>query len=286
MKPSEKSPEMEAALKGVFGIDRVADIEADRCSWCHGRVKEFRDALSEKEYSISGFCQKCQDQTFGGGDAETFSFDREKKLLELDKPAREFYIPTDNDYVIERQPMVCGSAEAESRKYHKYVGKSGKIWLVADQEDAASNVYVEGGPNSDGFAGRTLTFSLVEGGEVSLKGPWHANSDSLFADTGVDVRDRVFTFVVISRDRKSGEHYESIMVDVLYRDEEPQLGSFHRGDVLARQWAKEIGAPVFLYSQSKGGSSCGQVKPDQVFYWERDNKASIATAAQDAVIRS
>ena len=72
MKPSNKSPEIEAALKGIFGIDRVADIEADRCSWCHGPAKDFRDALSEKEYTISGFCQKCQDQTFGGGDADTF----------------------------------------------------------------------------------------------------------------------------------------------------------------------------------------------------------------------
>lgn len=27
----------------------------------------FRDDLSRKEFGISGFCQKCQDDTFGGG---------------------------------------------------------------------------------------------------------------------------------------------------------------------------------------------------------------------------
>jgi len=40
------------------------------CTWCgktgeHGCL-EFKDELSWKEYSISGFCQSCQDKTFGG----------------------------------------------------------------------------------------------------------------------------------------------------------------------------------------------------------------------------
>jgi hypothetical protein len=247
----------------------------------------FRGALSEKEYAISGFCQKCQDETFGSGDAETFDLDREERLAELDQPAPQYYQPTVSDYVIGRQPMRCGSREAEIRKYHKYVGKSGKVWLVADQPNAAANVYVEGGPNSDGFAGRTLTFPLVDGSEIKLKGPWHANSESLFADTGIDVRDCHYTFVVISRRRESGPHLETICVDVLYRDDEPQLGSFHRGDVLARQWAQWIGAPVHLYSGSEGGASSGFVKPDQTFYWEKDgNAATDLSAAQDAVVRS
>ena len=207
MKPSEKSPEMEAALKGIFGIDRVADIKADRCSWCHGPAGKFRDAVSEKEYTISGFCQKCQDQTFGGGGAETFDFDREQRLDTFDQPVREVYVPTENDFVVGRQPIICGSAEAESRKYYKYVGKSGKIWLVADQEDAAANIYAEGGPNSDGFGGRTLTFQLVNGSEIKLKGPWHTNAQALFEETGIDVRDRHYTFVVISRRRESGVHF-------------------------------------------------------------------------------
>ena len=28
-------------------------------------MSEFRDELSQKEYRISGFCQKCQDSVFG-----------------------------------------------------------------------------------------------------------------------------------------------------------------------------------------------------------------------------
>lgn len=267
---------LDQVINAILGIDRKGSIETNTCVFCKEPLTNFRNAVSEREAAISGMCQKCQDKTFG--------YDEPDPIFE--QPERQFYTPTANDFIIERQPMICASAEAESRKYHKYIGKSGRIWLAADQEDAAANVYVEGGPNSDGFAGRTLTFQLTDSSEIKLKGPWHTNSQALFEDTGVDVRDKYYTYIVISKDRKYGEHYESIMVDVLYRDEAPQLGSFHRGDVLAREWAREIGVPVYCYSQSKGGSSCGQVKPDAVFYWEKDNKASLASAAQDAIIRT
>lgn len=36
------------------------------CPFCKGDITagEFRDALSIREYRISGLCQKCQDQVF------------------------------------------------------------------------------------------------------------------------------------------------------------------------------------------------------------------------------
>ena len=34
------------------------------CVMCGGEAKDFRDALSKKEYSISGMCQGCQDSFF------------------------------------------------------------------------------------------------------------------------------------------------------------------------------------------------------------------------------
>lgn len=32
---------------------------------CGSPVREFRDALSEREFQISGLCQDCQDSVFG-----------------------------------------------------------------------------------------------------------------------------------------------------------------------------------------------------------------------------
>ncbi len=61
--PSEKSKEVEQFLEDNFG--RTSAIKNDICSFCKESATEFRDGLSEKEYSISGLCQKCQDEVFG-----------------------------------------------------------------------------------------------------------------------------------------------------------------------------------------------------------------------------
>jgi len=69
MKPSSKSPAMEAALSNMFGFDRRNAITADRCVpapiGCGEPATEFKDAKSRKEFTISGLCQKCQNEIFG-----------------------------------------------------------------------------------------------------------------------------------------------------------------------------------------------------------------------------
>lgn len=260
MKPTIKSEAIEDAIESIFGHDRREAIYQNKCVpkpiGCGREVlPELWDALSQKEFSISGLCADCQDGIF---DTKSNKFTEPDPLTGVSPKERQFYTPTANDYVIQRQPMRSGQGEAQSRKYHKHTGNDGRIWLVADQPNAGANVYVEGGANSDGFGGATLTFPLVDGGEVKLKGPWHTNANALYSATGVDVRDRHYTFVVVSRRRESGEHYEMIMADVLYRDDAPTLGSFDRGKEIALGLLASLSLDsVALYSASEGGSSCG-----------------------------
>ena len=61
--PSDKSQGMTDFLEQTFG--RSSAITTDTCAFCGGEASEFRDALSEKEYTISGLCQDCQDKVFG-----------------------------------------------------------------------------------------------------------------------------------------------------------------------------------------------------------------------------
>lgn len=46
--------------------EMVERVEAGCCPICGKEVvqEKFRDALSEKEFKISGMCQKCQDNFF------------------------------------------------------------------------------------------------------------------------------------------------------------------------------------------------------------------------------
>jgi hypothetical protein len=64
---SRKAPSIEKFLEENFG--RTTALNSRTCVappvGCGGPANEFRDARSEKEYGISGFCQNCQDKVFG-----------------------------------------------------------------------------------------------------------------------------------------------------------------------------------------------------------------------------
>jgi len=38
-----------------------------KCTWCNGEfeIESLRNEKSKREQQISGFCQECQDKTFG-----------------------------------------------------------------------------------------------------------------------------------------------------------------------------------------------------------------------------
>ena len=176
---------------------------------------------------------------------------------------------TKDEFIIGRQTMKCSSHEAEIRKYRWFKGKSGARWLVADQPNEGDNVYVEemnpnGGHGFQGFGGRTLTFPLINGGEIKLKAPWMSNSNALFNDTGHDVRNKHLTFVVIAKKRDTiGPHYNTRLSGILYKDDNWTIGLFDRGKHRAQMLANKLGHSIYLYSESQGGSSCGPVDPDK-----------------------
>jgi len=40
-------------------------IMQGKCPHCKKAIGEFRNNISEKEFTISGLCQECQDEVFG-----------------------------------------------------------------------------------------------------------------------------------------------------------------------------------------------------------------------------
>lgn len=63
--PTDKAPAIDKLITEIFGIDRKESIQSDTCTWCKGPAIEFRNEISIQEYALGGFCQKCQDATFG-----------------------------------------------------------------------------------------------------------------------------------------------------------------------------------------------------------------------------
>lgn len=263
MKPSKKTDGMEAALTGIFGFDRRALIKANKCVprpiGCGGDATQFRDEESMREYAISGLCQRCQDSVFGSGEANEGEGD-----YVPEQPPRTPPEPVlgPNDWISDSYQMFSGQAEAVERKYRLYPCTSNRkgVWLVADQPNAGENVYYHNPANdatSQGFGGNTLHFPLVDGGVYAAKGPWHGNTDSLFADTGVDLRATHYTFVVLgmSREYVGSGYGRTVIRDVVYKDTGPTLGRYDRyKDII-----KAHPQAVVYYMCSRGGSSCGHI---------------------------
>ena len=71
MEPSKKSQPLADMLEALTG--RTTAITGNTCIsppyGCGKPAIEFRDAASTREFTISGFCQACQDAVFGVGDA-------------------------------------------------------------------------------------------------------------------------------------------------------------------------------------------------------------------------
>lgn len=60
---------MNKSIMAAAGFNKeLARIEAGKCPTCGFEVDTFRDALSKREFEISGMCQECQDSIWDGGE--------------------------------------------------------------------------------------------------------------------------------------------------------------------------------------------------------------------------
>lgn len=159
--------------------------------------------------------------------------------------------------------MISAQGEAQDRKYARYLGKSGRMWFVYDNNPSHVLVtaYSDYDRAGEGFGGRTLHVQLEEGYEYEgestflLRGGWHANSEAMFEDTGVDIRDRYMTTVNVSLDTGSSgpPYYDRWMERFVHREDDPVMGSYDRDKEIGQTMADRYGVPVFVSKQSHGG---------------------------------
>jgi hypothetical protein len=64
MKTQNMINQLDEITFGNFGRARSLSIAGRSCVTCGKRADTFKDALSEKEFGISGMCQACQDEVF------------------------------------------------------------------------------------------------------------------------------------------------------------------------------------------------------------------------------
>jgi len=62
---SEKDQEQVMNMIEMIFPGTKESIAKGECPLCKTKIGKFRNEISEKEYKISGMCQKCQDDVFG-----------------------------------------------------------------------------------------------------------------------------------------------------------------------------------------------------------------------------
>lgn len=162
--------------------------------------------------------------------------------------------------------MTCGSAIAESHKLKQIKGRTRWWFYDPNASSPASSIYcsnsLDPSVGGEGFGGRTLTLQIDDGSTFLLRGGWHANPDSMFADTGVDIRNQSRTFVVIAKgyrhDPNARNAFRGVYTGVLYKDPTPDglLGYFDRYKELLELFPEA----QCYFSKSEGGS-CGSARP-------------------------
>lgn len=73
-------------------------------------------------------------------------------------------------------------------RFRKYIGKSGRIWLMGICTNPRNELYVSSSEGDiGGYGGGTLKFQLEDGSIISLRGPWHSNPTAFTRDTGIEL---------------------------------------------------------------------------------------------------
>lgn len=168
-------------------------------------------------------------------------------------------------YEFPPQPMTSSQGEAAGRSgYRLATGNDGWIWLYAPNDADPGNTIYAHNPadaNSQGMGGAWIEFKTGVAGIYRVKGPWKANSSRLFDDTGVDLRDKRLSFVVLSLDADLSRYPRVICRDVIHVDSAPMMGTFDRGKLLAQRYADEYSIAIHCAVRTAGGGSYGYVKP-------------------------
>lgn len=172
------------------------------------------------------------------------------------------------DYELKGYQMTSGQGEAVARRYHKHLSKDGKVtYLVPDgQDNAGDNIYCSNPDNApgNGFGGALLHMALVGGGEFILNGGWHTNSDDLFKATGVDIRNKHWSFTVIGKEIEWNYWKSDVIKDVLYIDPPGGVIDFvpYGDHPKAKELANQLQDKVYCHVETNGGSHSSYIFPD------------------------
>ncbi|WP_299076630.1 hypothetical protein [uncultured Paraglaciecola sp.] len=157
--------------------------------------------------------------------------------------------------------MKSAFTDINAVRYKMQDDGRGGVWLFGDCPNSADHTY-HGYTDrqQNGFAGAHVTFNLVDGGTITLKGPFKTsppkNADQSVLTRGVIARE-------VSNHPELEDSFGSLRIynDVIYLDRDWELGEYMRIDSLAQSLANERGEKLFYRKESLGGAMSAWANP-------------------------
>lgn len=172
------------------------------------------------------------------------------------------------------------------------------IWLIGINEkgiECTDDLWYRANPEvqkySRGLGGSPKSFMLTSGEKVTLQGPWNGNSQSLYEQTGIDLRHKEPSIVVLTKDDtlsgiqsrelvksiRTGVKYEPLIDknDILYADEEVVFGKWHRVLRVAEEYfdshpeAENICVNDFGWSGSMSACYTRERLQQEILHWRK-----------------
>lgn len=188
--------------------------------------------------------------------------DQKRELLSLQRIKRRqknfsvLFKPPDNPTeLIIKNRFIKDRKSIKDLIFNKIESSAG-VWLIPTNIPNPGDYVHFHDPKdlkSDGYCGATIEFSLATGDVYVAKGPWHSNTTGLFATTGIDLRDKHLTYVVLANKREPIPFGVVKLSGVCYKDTAQVIGKFDRYKEIAAKYPEA----KRYYSESIGGSSCG-----------------------------
>jgi len=116
--------------------------------------------------------------------------------------------------------------EIQNKLFRSVVGKNGRTYFYNGNP---TSVWMDG--DQEGSGGRTISYEMMDGDTVSLKGPWNSNAKDLLEQTGIDLTKMSYSFGLVFRNRREALDFEAGKdVNPMMSDLQWTVGEFDGGE--------------------------------------------------------
>ena len=139
--------------------------------------------------------------------------------------------------IVNLKHILVTRPEIQNKLFRSVVGKNGRTYLYNGNPES---IWVDG--DMEGSGGRTLSYEMMDGDTVSLKGPWNTNPKDLLEQTGIDLTKMSYSFGLVFRTRQEALDFSAGKdVAPVMSDDQWKLGEFDGGEKRMKQRLEQWG---------------------------------------------